>query len=487
MPDDNSKALAVLRETVGKPRPSGAMAVSSSGVRLLNALRTSGLASWVPSRRLTIEEIIQISAVIICLDVRAQDIAKTTFRMYQKLPGNNKRVVEPNEHPVAMLLDTEPNRHLTWIQFFEMLVMQLGLTQDTFVVKKQTSDGRIEELIPTMPARCTHLAIEPDQDPSGKGFYALEVRRLTPHERIQFSGMPEFFLEDEFIHFMGRTFDGISGYSNLDVGAKAFSLSNELTEFQTRLFGNDGQLRGVFQRPGESGDALSDEAFKHLREQLAELMANFRKENRPIVLEEGMTFQEISMTSEQAEVAKARDSAVVDVARIFRIPPHKIMHLVNVKYENMETLEKSYVQDSLIPDCKRIEATLARSLLTKAERSRYFFMFDRREMLLNDMKMLADVVKIMVQNGAMELDEARALFGWNELGNKSGKVRLIPSTFNLIDSASNEVVIPAGAQPQGDAAAAGDAKPADAKKPKKTIDDDDVVIDFPNIFGGRNA
>lgn len=480
---ETSQALTVLRETVVR-KPDTTTQVSGTGTRLLRMMQSSGWTS--ATRQLSTADIIQISAVLICLDVLSQDIAKIPFRMYEKIPGG-KRVVEYNEHPIAELLATRPNRFHTWEEFWEMVLLHLGMVQNAFVAKRMRG-AVTEELVPCMPARTTILAVDPDRDSSGLGFYCYKVDRFSTHERIQLARMPsgggDVFLPGEFMHFRGRMFDGLLGYSNLDAGAKVFGLSNEMTEYSTRLYSNDGGMRGVFQMPGESGDSLSEPAFERLRTQLAELMTNMRRHNVPIVLEEGMSFESISMKANEAEISTQRDAAVVDVARIFRMPPHKIMHLVNVKYENMETLEKSYVKDTLVPYCRRIEERMALSLLTREEQAKYFFEFDRKEMLLNDMKMLADVGKVMVQNGALELDELRAIFGWNPLANGAGQYRLIPSTFNLV-ARDNSVMIAAGAQPTGEDEPADDKKPAG--KPKKDgpdVEDDENVVRFP-VVGER--
>lgn len=463
---EQTHQLTVLRDTVRRERPAGSLAAQPTGTRLLQLVNSMG---WSPKRQLSVWEIIQLSAVLICLDVLSQDIGKTTFRMYEKLPNGGKRELAAEEHPIAMLLQTYPNRFHTWSQLVEQMMLHLGVSQNAFLVKRLGANDYAEELIPAMPGRTTILAVVPDDDPLGRGFYAYDVQRLTPHEQIQFSGFPStIFLEGEMIHLRGRSFDGLAGYSNLEAGAKTFGLSSELVDYQTRLFANDGTMRGVFQHPGEIGEAVGDKAFDNLRMQIAEQMTDLTRKNRPIILEEGMTFEAVSMNSEQAEIAKARDMAVVDVARTFRIPPHKIFHLINVKYENMETLERSYVQDTLIPYCRRIEQTMERSLFTRKDHAKYFLQFDRVEMLLNDIEKIAEVLKDATGLGAIELDEYRTRLGWNPLANDAGKVRLIPSTYNLVDQ-NNKVVIAAGAKP---AEGAGDKKPA---KPKKEADDAPAV------------
>lgn len=470
---DKAATLKLLRETV-KPEVVGTQ-VTPTGARLVSAMRAFGLSG---TRRMTTEEILQLSAVVVCLDVRSQDISKVHLRMYEGLPNGGKRIVEAQEHEVAMLLATQPNPHMTWNEFWTMVLLHHGVLSNAYIAKRMKGDV-CEELIPCLPARTKMIAVEPED--GSRGFYAYEVERFGAPERIPFMGMPKIFLPGEFIHVRSRMMDGLMGYSNLDVGAKTFAQSMEILEYSTRLYANDGGMRGVFQKAGEQGDALSDAAFERLRTQLAELLTNMRRHNVPIVLEEGMTFETISMTADQAENAKAKEAAIVDVARTFRIPPHKMMHLVNVKYENMETLEKSYVSDALIPTCIPIEQKLRVSLLKPAERGKYFFEFDRREMLLNDQEQLAKVVETLMKYGALEQDEMRMALGWNPLKGDAGKMRVIPSTYNLVDG-SNKVVIAAGAQP------AGEDKPADGKKPKpkpKDVEEVDNVVEFPTVIGER--
>jgi HK97 family phage portal protein len=435
MSDDVTKALSVLRETVGE-----AKALQQAQTNLINLVRMAGFSSWYGEPvKLTLTDVLQVSAVTICLDILAQDIAKTTLRLYRRLPNGGKQAVMPGEHPAALLLATEPNPRHHWYELIEMMMLHLGILQNAFWAKRILSNGTVTEIVPILPGRVRVLA---DDE---AGVVAYEVKRETPYERILLAGLPDVLLEGEIIHFRGRMFDGLFGYSNLEAGNRTFNLAKALQTFQTNLFENDATLRGVFQMGPEN--SLSDEAFQRMRAQLTERFSALRKEAKPLILEEGMTFQGISMKSDEAEAQKAWDNAIVNVARQFRIPPHKIFHLINVKYENMETLEKSYVSDTLVPYCRRIELTLARHLLDRKERAEFFLEFDREEMVLSDPKAQAEMLGVLLPNGVLTIDEARQMRGRNPLPNGAGNVRLIGSTYTLVDD-QNEVVIPAGGQQQ---------------------------------------
>jgi HK97 family phage portal protein len=253
-----------------------------------------------------------------------------------------------------------------------------------------------------------------------------------------------YFRKEQIIHLRSRMIDGLYGYSNLVAGASSMGLFKAITDYQTRLYKTDASLRGVFQKKDEA--PLSEEAYKRLRQQMAEAMTQLRDKGKPIVLEQGMEFNKIAMNADQAEAVKGRDQAIVDVCRLFRIPPHKAMHLINVKYENMETLEKSYLSDTMVPYFVNVEERLKRDLLvSRADRARYFPWFDREAIELHDPEKQAKVIETMIKHGAMTVDEARHRRGMNPLPNGAGKARLIPSTYTLIGE-NGEVLVQAAGQ-----------------------------------------
>jgi HK97 family phage portal protein len=457
MMSDVERALSVLRETIPSVQKD---APASNGTN-------SPTGKWEPdywqtltdlmgigklTGKVSFSEAIRISAVLACLDVLSQDVAKCPMRLMERLPNGGKRVVEPDEHWLAELFATEPNSKHTWFEFVQMLVLHLGLMQNAFIAKRMTTSGRVLELIPIVPGR---VSIEVNEDETG---FVYWVSTTTVADRVMMRGFDYVLLEDEIIHLRTRMFDGLYGYSTLNAGADAMVLADSVSDYQTRLYKNDAQTRGVFQAKG----GLNDEAWKRLKSQLATRWDKFQKSGVPIVLEEGVEFQGVSQTADQAQVAQARTAAIVDVARLFRMPPNKIMQLEAVKYENLEAMEKSYAADTIVPLLLPIEQKLERGLLTRRERSRYSIEFDQTALILTDIEKQAKMVDTLMKHGSMELDEARRIFGMNPLPGDAGKVRIVGSTFSLIDE-SNEVILAAGAGSQGENEKATAATPGASK------------------------
>lgn len=437
--NDTDKALAVLHSTIKAQNHYQYRQQASS---LASLVRSIGFESYLsPDRPLTLEEALKLSAISICIDVLSQDFAKTPLILKERLAGGGAQ--SASGHWLADLLVDAPNQHMTWFELKEMVMIHLSSLNNAFIAKKIDSRGRTEELIPLLPGRVRILIDE------GSGRYVYEVWHDTPHEKALLEPIranddrKTYLLHDEVIHLRSRVVDGLYGYSNLTAGSKSMGLIQALTDYQTRLYKNDASLRGVFQMKQDTN--LSDDSFKRLRQQLGERLAKLRDEGAAIILEQGMEFNSIAMNADQAEATKAFDQAVVNAARLFRMPPHKMMHLINVKYENMETLEKSYAQDTMDPHYCRVEERLTLDLLPKRDRARYLLEFDREKLELKDPEKQAVILKVMLNNSAMTIDEARMKRGMNPLPNGAGRMRLVPSNMTLVDD-SNNVVIPAGGQ-----------------------------------------
>lgn len=403
-------------------------------VQWLNANFGSSTIGW----RSALEQ----AAFLICVDVISQDLAKSTLRLHERISPKTSRIVMPDQHPVAGLLADEPNARHTWYEFVEMMGIWGALTQNSYAYVLRDRMGDPLEVIPLMPSQIMEPRV------SGRSLYYDIVAR-TEAERALLGTTFLTAHERDMIHVRGRLIDGMTGYSTMIVGRNTLQTAKAIEDYRQNVFGEDGQLRGVFSKPGE--ETLSDVAFQRLREQFRELMHNVRARNEPVVLEEGVKFDAISSNPQEAELTKQFEAQINQVCRLLRVPPHKVFQLDGSKYENLETMEKAYVGDTLIPIAERFEARYKKALLNINDRRRFFFEHDREEMALHDTKTQTERVIKAVERGVIDIDEARAEFGYNALPNGNGRARLIPANSYLIDE-DNKVIVggKVGSQGQND-------------------------------------
>lgn len=432
-------------------KPSTELVVKEHG----SAMSLSEFAGWIENNIGTsISDALEQAAFLLCCDVIAQDISKSTLRLRERLANGTSRAVLPTEHPIAGMLALEPNERHTWVEYVEMVTYWECFTSNSFAVVKRTAVGDPLALIPVQTGRVLEL-VNPD------GSLIYRVTASTLQERALLGASVLIVPERDMIHVRGRMLDGLDGYSTLTAGKKTLDAGKALEDLRESIFSQDGQQRGVFTRDGavDANDVMDDKAFQRLRQQLRELMNRYRRTAEPIVLEGGLKFESISSNPKDIELAAQFTQQINATCRLLRVPPHKVFNLDNTKYDNMETMEKDYVSSTLVPICTRFEQRYGKLLLSGKDRLRYVFEHDRDMMMLRDTAKETERAVKSLGSGAIDFDEFRAVIGKNPLPNGVGKHRMIPTNMTIIDENEN-VIIGGSSTPSADANSS-DTPPAD--------------------------
>lgn len=380
----------------------------------------------------SMQSALQQAAFLLCCDVIAQDMSKAPLHLCELQPNGTPRVLGPKEHEVAALLADEPNQRHTWAEFIEMMGLWHAATQNSLAVVQRDRLGNPTALIPIQTGRATKRVAGRDT------FY--DVVASTQHEVALLGATMITVPERDMIHVRGRMYDGMDGYSTIEVGKKTLEVGRALEKYRERLFDDDGQIRGVFTRP-DNLEPLPDAVFDRLKAQFRALMTRSAQTNEPIVLEGGVKFDKISVNPQEAELTQQFAAQIVATGRLLRIPPHKLFHLEGVKYENLETMEKAYVGDTMIPICRRHEDRYKKVLLSRDDRRRgLFFLHDREALMVKDTKAETERLVKALERGGIEVDEFRGKLGYNPLPGELGKTRLIPTNMNVVDRDGNIVI-----------------------------------------------
>lgn len=401
---------------------------------------------------LGVKEALQQAAFMLCCDVIAQDMAKATLRLHKRTGPKTSQIVEPKDHPVAAFYATEPNQRHTWPEFKEMMGLWACLTRNAFAVTVRDLKGDFLALIPVQSARVSEKI-------SGRDIF-YDVTAGTQHEQALLGRSMITVPERDMIHVRLRMLDGMYGYSTLIAGKGTLETGRAIEEYRTELFGDDAQIRGVFVRD-EKLDPLPELLFQRLKTQMRALMMRVRRDNDPIVLEGGVKFEKLSVNPEEAELTKQLEAQVNATCRLLRVPPHKVFHLDGSKYENLETMDKMYVGDTMIPVCQPFEHRYDRALLSSKERREFFTQHDRDEMTIKDTKAETERATKALERGGITFDEFRARLGYNPLPSGQGQARMIPSNMNVVDLDGNVIIRGSGKTDEPKDDEKSDEKPGD--------------------------
>lgn len=344
----------------------------------------------------------RVSAVYACVRILAESIASLPLHVYQYKDGGKERV--PN-HPLYFLLHDAPNHEMTSFIFRETLMTHLLLWGNCYAQIIRDMSGRVIGLYPLLPNRMTV-----ERDDNNEIIY-----RYTPTTaESQFDKSAQVTLQRrEVLHIPALGFDGIQGYSPIAMARNAIGVAIACEEFGAKFFENDARPSGILKHPGtiKNPDKLRDSW------QTAFSGANHGK---TAVLEEGVTYESISIPPDDAQFLDTRKFQLNEIARIFRVPPHMIADLERSTFSNISHQSLEFVMYTLNPWLSRWEQCMNKALFLQSERSKFFIKFNVDGLLRGDIKTRYDAYAVGRQQGWLSTNDIRQLEDLNLISEEDG-------------------------------------------------------------------
>jgi HK97 family phage portal protein len=150
------------------------------------------------------------------------------------------------------------------------------------------------------------------------------------------------------------------------------------------------------------------------------------------VLEEGTEIKTYGYSAEQMQLIDARKFNVLEVCRIFRLPPHKLQAFeTGASFASVQVANDDYYVSSIRPWLVRLENRMNLCLLTPAERQVYYVEHDVKGILRADIKTRFDAYAVARQWGWMSANGVLRAENEPPIG-PAGDVFLSPS--NMADA-----------------------------------------------------
>jgi HK97 family phage portal protein len=336
----------------------------------------------------------QSAAVYGCCKCIAEDIGGLTLQIRRRL-ANGKGWVVDDAHPLNKLY-RRPNRWQTPGQFWNYILFAFSMRGNSYIVTQRDRGGSAVELVPVSPDRC-QLRVSPE---TGLVWYYVNALYV---------GFGVWVPQDDMVHVKNMSFDGYLGLSPIACAQDVIGLAIATQQHGAVLFRQGGQIGGIFRHPGRLGKEASDNIAQSFRES----HGGVQNAHKALILEEGMTFERPGMTNEDAQFLATRQFQVIDICRLYRVPPHKLGELGRATYGNIEQQQQQYIDDCLKPHTDQLEQLLDEHCLFDDERDLYSHHFDYSSMLRGDQLRRFQAYQIGTLNGWLSRNEVRAFEGMN--------------------------------------------------------------------------
>lgn len=339
----------------------------------------------------TADTAMRVTAVFRCVALRAQTLASLPLTVERNLSDGGHDIA-PN-HPLFPVLAYQPNKWQTSFEWREMMEAHFCLRGACYSEILSTGGRAVDELIPLHPDR-----VRPFRTADGK--LAFEYFPLNGQSRV--------ILQDEMFYLHLMTSDGVTPISPITMHREAVGLAMATEEHGARLFSNGARPGGILKMAGRLKD---DDSRKRLRESWKDVHGGVENSHRVAVLEDGLEWQTIGMTSEDAQFLETRNLQISEICRIFGVPPHKVGELTRSTNNNIEHQGIEWVTDTVRPQAIRWEQALQRDLFSG--RRTHSAMFDLDGLMRGDSTARAAFNASAVQNGYMSRNEVRRNEGRN--------------------------------------------------------------------------
>jgi HK97 family phage portal protein len=347
------------------------------------AMNAKPVTSGVPVNE---DTAMQVSAVYACVRILAETIASLPVRVYER-NGDSKRVA--TSHPLDTVLHTTPNAEQTAYELRELQMVHLGLRGTSYNQILRSRMGRIGEIYPLFTQY-----MNVDRGADGRLIFDYQE-----------PGAARVFSQDEIWRTAGLGSNGVTGLAPISLARESIGLAIATEMHGAKLFSNGAQIPGVLEYP----QALSDKAYERLKKEFESRHSGVGNASRTLILEGGMKYQTVGMTSEDSQFIESRKFQISEIARWYRVPLHMLNELDRATFSNIEQQSIEFVVHTIRPWLVRIEQSINRDLLTSQERKRYFVEHNVEGLLRGDTTSRYSAYSQAIQDGWMSRNEVRRL------------------------------------------------------------------------------
>lgn len=341
--------------------------------------------------RVTAGSAMQLSIAYACDAVLSDTMAQLPLLSYQRRVDNDGRD-RISTVDIAKLLHTQPNQNMTSFEFRRLQQHQINMRGNAYAEIKFAPNGRIDSLEPLHP---DWMRIQLMVDGSLRYIY---TDPYTHRERI----IPSHSM----FHIKGYSDDGLVGLNPVQLQRNAIGTTIAGKAYDSRFFKNDAQTPGVVSMEGNFED--SDDKKQWLKDWNKRHQGG--KQHSIELLEFGMTYTATGMKNIDAQFLEGMKYRDVDIARIYKMQPHKVGILDQATFSNIEEQNIDFVTNTILPIAVNWEQAILRDLVID---ERIFAEFLLTGLLRGNSEAQAKVFSSAIFAGYMNRNEVRRILNMN--------------------------------------------------------------------------
>ncbi len=260
-------------------------------------------------------------------------------------------------HPVLDLL-ARPNPCCNGKDFIESIISYRMISGNAYILAIAPEDQPPHELFTLRPDRVQVIAGR-DALPAG---YEYTVGKKTRRFMVNRLNGKSPVLHLKNFHPL----DDWYGLSPIEAAAFSIDQHNNAAQWNQSLLQNGARPSGalvVKMADDGSGGVLSDEQFDRVRRQVDEQYSGAANAGRPLLLEGGLDWKEMSLSPKDMDFIESKNSSARDIALAFGCPPQLLGIPGDNTYSNLVEARLALWEQTILPLLDNLAGSLNNWLL----------------------------------------------------------------------------------------------------------------------------
>jgi HK97 family phage portal protein len=269
----------------------------------------------------------------------ATAIATVPWQLYER--GRSRtRLLE--KHPLLALLK-RPNPMQGDAAFIESVVTHKLIAGNSYIHAVGPKGAPPMELHALRPDRMVIIA--------GNGGVPKAYRYQTGTQQVDFP-IDRITGQSRILHLKNfHPLDDWYGMSAVEAAAYSIDQHNQCSAWNQALLQNGARPSGALMVKGADGGAghLTEPQYVRLKQQLDEQFSGAANAGRPLLLEGGLEWKEMSLSPKEMDFIGIKNSSARDIALAFGVPPQLLGIPGDNTYANLQEARLALWEQTILP------------------------------------------------------------------------------------------------------------------------------------------
>jgi len=284
----------------------------------------------------------------------AQSVASVSWCLHAGVSGYEKECID---HPFLRLLN-QPNPRQDGASFLESVIAYRMISGNAYMLSVRPDGKNVTELYCLRPD-CVKVIAGAGGMPQG---YEYTVGKQVQRFAVDPVSGKSNVLHLKNFHPLNEWY----GMSPMEAAAYSIDQHNQAGKWNQALLQNGAKPSGalvVKSAKDGSGGTLSDEQFTRIRQQVDEQYSGAANAGRPILLEGGLDWKEMSLSPRDMDFLDAKHSSARDIALAFGVPPQMLGIPGDNTYSNLAEARLALWEQTILPMLDQLSGAISQWLL----------------------------------------------------------------------------------------------------------------------------